>query len=93
MISIEELRRWAVATEEDDRELLRARAAAESYLRAAGVPETDDPERDMAILQLTVYYFEQRGPGANNAYAPPPPMLQGMILQLRSAPREGDGAR
>ena len=89
MISMEELRRWAVATEEDDKDLLLAKAAAESYLRAADVPDADDPERDMAILHLTVYFFEQRGPGANNAYAPPPPMLQGMILQLRSKPREG----
>ena len=92
MISIEALRRWAVATEEDDQDLLLAKAAAESYLRAADVPETDDPERDMALLQLAVYFFEQRGPGANNAYAPPPPMLQGMILQLRSQPEGGESA-
>ncbi len=86
---MEDLRRWAVADEGQDAELRLARAAAESYLLGAGVPEDDTPDRDMAILQLTLYYFDQRAPDARGGYAPPPPALRSIILQLRY----GEGAK
>lgn len=87
MVTIEKLRRWAITDESQDTELQMALAAAEGYLHNAGVPMVDSPARDMALLQLTLYFFEQRAPGQNNQYAPLPPCLRPLIWQLR-----GDGA-
>lgn len=83
MVTIEKLRRWAITDESQDMELQMALAAAEGYLAGAGVPMVDRPLRDMALLQLAVYYFEQRAPGGNNQYADPPPCLRPIIWQLR----------
>lgn len=89
MLTMDALRRWVVAGPEDEEDLLLAQAAAEGYLRGADVPEGDDPLRDMAILQLTTYYYEHRAADARGVFPPPPPALQSMILQLRY----GEGAK
>lgn len=90
-LTMEKLRAWAVADESQDTELKMAWHAAEGYLQAAGVPEVDSPARDMALMLLAVYFFEQRAPGAANDYAPMPPALRPMIHQLRLEKTEEDG--
>lgn len=89
MVTIDKLRRWAITDESQDMELQMALAAAEAYLANAGVPAADGPLRDMAILQLALYYFEQRAPGSNNTYADVPPCLRPIIWQLRGGSGEG----
>lgn len=89
MVTIEKLREWTLSGDGRDAELEMAKAAAESYLAAAGVPEEDSPARDMAILSLATYYFEQRAPGGNNDYAPLPPCLRPIILQLQHGGEAG----
>lgn len=84
MVTIEQLRRWGIADESQDEELEMARAAAEEYLRGADVPDVDSPARDMAIMQLALYFFEQRAPGGQGAYAPLPPALRPLVWQLRT---------
>lgn len=88
MVTIEALQKWTLADDSQRMELEMAKAAAESYLAAAGVPAGDSPTQDMAILALATYFFEQRAPGANNEYAPLPPALRPLILQLQT-----EGAR
>lgn len=83
MVSIEKLRSWAIADASMDGELQMALAAAEAYLQGAGVPYRDSPLRDMALLQLALYYFEQRAPAQNGQYADLPPCLRPIIWQLR----------
>ena len=89
MVSIEKLRQWTLSDDPRDNELEMAQAAAEAYLAAAGVPVTDSPARDMAILSLATYFFEQRAPGANNDYAPLPPALRPRIYQLQNGKGAG----
>ncbi|MBO4794293.1 MAG: phage gp6-like head-tail connector protein [Deltaproteobacteria bacterium] len=85
---LEALRRWAVADPEDPDELENLRDAltfAEGYLRGAGVPEREDPVRELLLRKMALYYYEHRSADSKGAYPEPPPDLNALVLQLRSS--------
>ena len=96
MPNIETLARWAAANMDTDRELLEmAMVAAQQYLENAGVPRYEnDKLYDLAVYQLGVHYFDNRGVMAEGSAAEIPMGVNAIMHQLRlqSEPEDGDGA-
>lgn len=87
---LEQLRRHHIVDPNDEEEMENLKddlQAAISYAAGAGVPETEDPLRALLIRKLAGYWYECRGPDTRtNTYPDPPPDLNALVLQLRSAP-------
>lgn len=84
---LEALRRWAVVDPSDPEELQNLQDAltfAEGYLKGAGVPEREDPVRELLLRKMALYYYENRSADSKGAYPEPPPDLNALILQLRN---------
>lgn len=91
MVTEEAFRKWMLEPDAESSEVQVALGAAMAYLHGAGVPRTlDGPDKDMAVLLLAGYYWENRAAGQNGAYPPPPPSVRDFILQLRYQPGEGN---
>lgn len=93
MPNIEMLARWAAANMDTDRELLEmAMEAAQQYLENAGVPRYEnDKLYDLAVYQLGVHYFDNRGVMAEGGVSEIPMGVNAIMHQLRLRPRVGDG--
>ena len=86
MVTAETLARWLIEdqTDTDAMENVRdALTAAEAYVHGAGVPDTDDPLRDMAVRKLAAYFYENRSADERYGYPDPPPDLNALVLNLR----------
>lgn len=89
MVTADDFRKWMMDPEADASEVQMALGAAVAYIHGAGVPRNlDGPDKDMAVLQLAGYYWENRAAGQNGTYPPPPPCVRDFILQLRYPPGE-----
>lgn len=93
MPNIETLARWAAANMDTDRELLElAMEAAMAYLENAGVPRLEnDKLYDLAVYQLGVHYFDNRGVMAEGGAAEIPMGVNAIMHQLRLQPEPEDG--
>lgn len=90
MVTVQAFREWMLEMDAADSEVQMALGAAVAYIHGAGVPRSlEGPDKDMAVLQLAGYYWENRAAGANGQYPPPPPSVRDFILQLRYQPGEG----
>lgn len=86
MVTAETLARWLIEDQTDTEAMANvqdALDAAEAYVQGAGVPDGDDPLRDMAVRKLAAYYYEARSPDERYGYPDPPPDLNALILNLR----------
>ena len=89
------LTQWAQADPNDEKDMLDlqlALAAAEGYLAGSGVrrdgysPE-DQAVKEMALLKMSLYFFDHRDADARYGYVDMPTDVICLINQLRTAPR------
>lgn len=81
--------RWAHVDPNDEDEVANLQDAAlfaEGYLAGAGVPRSDNPAREVLLRKMALYYYEHRSADSKGVYPAPPPDLNALVLQLRTAP-------
>lgn len=85
MPDINTLARWAAANAETDRDMLAlCMEAAQLYLENAGVRRmTGNALYDLAVLQLAVHYFDNKGVLAEGGTAQIPMGVNSIMHQLR----------
>ena len=85
MPDITTLAKWAAANADTDRDLLAlAMEAAMLWLENNGVPRmANDALYDLAVYQLGVHFFDNRGVIAEGAAAEIPMGVMGIVHQLR----------
>ena len=85
MPDINTLARWAAANADTDRELLAlSMEAAQLYLEGAGVRRmTDNALYDLAVYQLAVHYFDNKGVLSEGGAVEIPMGVNSIMHQLR----------
>ena len=93
MPNIETLARWAAANMDTDQEMLElCMEAAQNYLENEGVPRlADDKLYDLAVYQLAVHFFDNKGVIAEGGTAEIPMGPNAIMHQLRLQPTPPDG--